>query len=57
MKNLNIMKGSLKNLIFKGIHKKRIHRGNCLKRGRLGKFADLRGGLASKNGMVLLRGC
>ena len=35
--------------------KKPIYRGDCLKRG-LGQFADLRGGLVKKRGMVFLRG-
>ena len=57
MRNSNIMGGSLKNLIFRvGAHEKSIYRGNCLKRGWLGQFSDLSGGLAKKKGVVFLRG-
>ena len=37
------------------VMEKPIYRGDCLKRG-FGQFADLRGGLAKKRGMVFLRG-
>ena len=37
-----------------GVMKKPIYRGDCLKRG-LAQFADLRGGLTKKRGMMFLR--
>ena len=38
-----------------GVHKKPIYRGNCLK-GRLGEFADLRGGgLGEKEGAFVIK--
>ena len=39
----------------RGVMKKTIYRGDCLKRG-LGQFADLKRGLAKKRGMMFLRG-
>ena len=37
------------------VHDKPVYRGDCLKGGGLGQFADLRGGLARKRGLVFLR--
>ena len=50
--------GSWKNPSFRGgVHENSIYRGDCLKRGELGKFEDLRGCLARKReGVVFLRG-
>ena len=51
MKNLNIRRVHRKLRFLGGIHEKPTHiGGNCLKRGELGQFADLRGkgGLAKK---------
>ena len=42
--------GSLKNPNFSGGHEKPIYRGDCLKRGALGQFADIKGGLVKKRG-------
>ena len=41
--------GGLEKSIYKG-------EGDCLKRGRLGQFVDLRRGLARKRGEVFLKG-
>ena len=39
-----------------GLTKNQYREGNCLKRGGLGQFTDLReGGLARKRGVVFLR--
>ena len=39
-----------------GFQEKPIYRGDCLKRGGLGEFADLRGELGKKEGVLFLRG-
>ena len=40
---------SLKNQIFRGwVNEKSKYRGDCLKRGGLGQFADLKGGMVKK---------
>ena len=51
-KNFNIIKGSLKNPIFRGVApEKPICRGELPKKGGLGQFADLRrSGLGKKIG-------
>ena len=57
MKNFNI------NPIFRakgrefrdGVCQKPICRGHCLKRGELGQFADLRGGLSEKRGYSITK--
>ena len=59
MKNLNILGVHGKIRVLEGqFHEKPIYRGDCLKRGGGGfeQFADLRGGLARKRGVVFLRG-
>ena len=60
------MRLRIKNFIIMGVHSKiRILVGvtknqyigeDCLKRGALGQFADIRGGLGEKEGVVLLGG-
>ena len=41
---------------MEGSQKTNIEGGDCLKRGRVGLFADLRGGLVRKRAVVFLRG-
>ena len=56
MKNLNILGVHGKIRVLEGrFHEKPIYRGDCLKRGGFEQFADLRGGLARKRGVVFLR--
>ena len=60
MNNVNI-RVSLKNLIFRrGGESSRktniLGWGNCQKKGRLGQFADLRGGLVEKREVVFFEG-
>ena len=55
MKNFNIIQVHWKIQFLGGVHKKPIYRGNCLK-GRLGEFADLRGGgLGEKEGAYVIK--
>ena len=58
MKNFNILGVHWKIWLLRGGSWKKQYRGrDCLKReGGLGLFADLRGGLARKKGVVFLRG-
>ena len=42
--------------ILVGVTKNQYIGGDCLKRGALGQFADIRGGLGEKEGVVLLGG-
>ena len=53
-----VVGGSRKNPSFRGGHEKPIYRGGGAlpKKGELGQFADLRGGLARKKRVVFLRG-
>ena len=51
-----LRRGSLSNLIFMEVYKKTIYRGELPKRGELGQFLGLRGGLAEKEGLVFLMG-
>ena len=50
MKNFNILgvHGIIRVSGGGGVHEMPTYRGDCLKRGGLGKFADLRGGGLSK---------
>ena len=58
MKNFNIF-GVHRNIQFLGgrrLHEKPMCREDYLKRGELGQFADLSGGVGKKEGVVILRG-
>ena len=56
IKNFIIMGVHSKIRILVGVTKNQYIGGDCLKRGALGQFADIRGGLGEKEGVVLLGG-
>ena len=47
---------SLKNPIFRGGSWKAMYRGKLPEKGGVGQFANLRGGVGKKEGVVFLRG-
>ena len=55
-RNFNIIGVHWKIELLGGSRKNNIYRGESPKKGGLGEFTDLRGGLAKKRGIVFLRG-